>query len=301
MPIPPDVTLDPPALPEGTKFDPDATYTWDHHTSTYAYWAVVEGDGSRRLIGWKSARSHAQIPDAFPGSDAYFVHRNFSEANFGHRGIPDQYLAYDWTITTDTVNQVPDVIRWESHLCGIAHDVDQFNIDTSEFRRPDTFKTVPVGSHSAETQIRNQNTLQVFRSMIGDALRRLDGWAAIDPTRTGENSWTDLREGIRAIIEDKVCQACEHHYSAREFARLHDYSAWRTALDHRRELDDIGSVVMRVPMIDRSSVPWSPHPTENLAWFGGTQVDEGWRRAVEWYDEALHRYDRTYAERYPTT
>ena len=288
------VTLHP-----GDKYRPDGVVD----TTKRLGWLTLSDEESRRV----DKTYGAQHANGFTTEELLAKAVRFGAPDkilylYEHIGqLSNTYFGYDGITGSAPVNQVPDVRKWEAHLARIAHDVDQFNIDTSEFRRPDTFKSVPVGSHSAETQIRNQNTLQVFRSMIGDALRRLDGWAAIDPTVTGSNSWSELREGIRAIIEDKVCQACEHHYSAREFARLHDYSAWRTALDHRRELDNIGSVFMRVPMIDRSSVPWSPHPTENLAWFGGTQVDEGWRRAVEWYDEAIHRYDRTYAERYPTT
>ena len=214
-----------------------------------------------------------------------------------------RYLGYDGFYSGSPVNQVYYVREWEPHLCLMAHDVDQLNIDTLELRRPESFATVPSGAHSAETLIRNQNTMQVFRAGIGDALRRLDRWAKLAPEGTDSftTDWQQQREGIRVIIEDKVCQACEHKYSAREFARLHDYSAWRTILDHRRVLDEVtGSVIMRVPTIVRDAVPWTPHATENLAFFGGTDVEQGWRTAIEWYDEAVHRYDRKYATRYAT-
>ena len=145
----------------------------------------------------------------------------------------------------------------------MAHDVDQFNIDTAEMRRPDSYATVPSGTHSAETQIRNQNTMQLFRATIGSALLKLDRWANLDPAKGGSGvfseDWKEQREGIRVIIEDKVCQACEHKFSAREFARLHDYSAFRTILDHRRVLDEVtGSVLMRVPVIVRDAVALDP-------------------------------------------
>ena len=136
-------------------------------------------------------------------------------------------------------------------------------------------------------------------------MRRLDRWSKLPPegdTGAFSTDWKLQEEGIRVIIEDKLCQACEHKYSAREFARLHDYSAWRTILDHRRVLDEgTGSVIMRLPIIVRDTEPWTPHATENLTFFGGTDVDQGWRTAVEWYDEAIHRFDRLYSERYVTT
>ena len=214
------------------------------------------------------------------------------------------YLDYNGHYSRLPVNQTPYVQKWEPHLCTMAHDTDQFNIDATEFRKPGSYKDVPLGVHSAETQIRNQNTLQVFRAMIGDALRRLDAWSKLAPEGTDSftTDWGQQLEGIRAIIEDKVCQTCEHPFSAREFARLHDYSAWRTILDHRRVLDDVtGSAIMRVPTIVRDTEPWQPHATENLAFFGGTDLETGWRTAIEWYDEAVHRYDRLYAPRYAVT
>ena len=138
--------------------------------------------------------------------------------------------------------------------------------------------------------------------MIGDALRRLDAWAAVDPAATLNFGWKEQLPGIQNIIENKVCFACEHPHSIREFARLHDYSAWRTALDHRRVLDEVtGSVRMRVPSIVRDAVPWAPHATEDLAFFGGSSPETGWRTAIEWFDEAVHRYDRIYAARYAAT
>ena len=214
------------------------------------------------------------------------------------------WMDYDGNAQTSQVNQLPDLDVWERHVCSMAHDTDQFNIDAVEFRKPSSYKDVPQGAHSAETQIRNQNTLQFFRAVIGNAFRKLDAWAKLDPrgdTGSFSTDWKQQREGIRAIIEDKLCQACEHQWSAREFARLHDYSAWRTILDHRRVLDEgTGSVFMRVPAIVRDAVPWTPHPTENLTFFGGNNVEVGWETAVSWYDEAIHRYDRLYAPRYAT-
>ena len=56
-----------------------------------------------------------------------------------------------------------------------------------------------------------------------------------------------------------------------------------------------------LPIIVRDTEPWTPHATENLTFFGGTDVDQGWRTAIEWYDEAIHRFDRKYSERYVTT
>ena len=217
---------------------------------------------------------------------------------------PPWYMDYDGNAQSSQVNQIPDLDVWERHVCNMAHDTDQFNIDAIEFRKPSSYKDVPQGAHSAETQIRNQNTLQFFRAVIGQAFRKLDAWAKLDPrgdTGSFSTDWKLQREGIRAIIEDKLCQACEHQWSAREFARLHDYSAWRTILDHRRVLDEgTGSVFMRVPAIVRDAVPWTPHPTENLTFFGGNNVEVGWETAVSWYDEAIHRYDRLYAPRYAT-
>ena len=192
--------------------------------------------------------------------------------------------------------------KWQPHLYLMAHHVDQFHEYCIGHRRPDSYQIIPGGAYSAEMQIRNQNALQVFRPMIGDALRRLDAWAAIDPEAVLNFGWKEQLPGIQNIIENKVCFVCEHPYSIREFARLHDYSAWRTALDYQQVIDEVtGSVRMRVPSIVRDVEPWTPHATENLAFFGGTMPETGWKQAIRWFDIAVHRYDRLYAARYAAT
>ena len=196
-----------------------------------------------------------------------------------------KYVDYAGALSADPVNQIPYMRVWERHIAQMAHDVHQFSLDAGEHRLPASWSIVPGAEHSSETKIRNQNTLQVFRAIIGRSLRKLDAWSKLAPEDHAQftYSWSQQLEGIRAIIEDKLCQACEHPYSAREFHRLHDYSAWRTILDYRQILDDIGSVKMRVPEIVRDEEPWTPHPTENLASFGGNDVDSGWRRVIEWF------------------
>ena len=306
---------DEPTAPEATRLNPGEKWRVDatFDLTLKLAWAVLRDEETRRIDSAHDWRDPGTITndqmraaglraggsgggDGIPLRPTYLA--LYDENAPGH-----SYLRYDGRHTNTPVNQVPDVRKWEPHLCLMAHDVDQFNIDTAEMRRPDSYATVPSGTHSAETQIRNQNTMQLFRATIGDALRRLDRWAALDPAKGGSGvfseDWKEQREGIRAIIEDKVCQACEHKFSAREFARLHDYSAFRTILDHRRVLDEVtGSVIMRVPTIVRDAEPWTPHATENLTFFGGNDVEQGWRTAIEWYDEAVHRYDRLYADRY---
>ena len=270
-----------------------------------SYWAALKTDGSREIVGFSHGIQTSQhhyraerLLDLFPDAHLHYIreHRN------DQPDLP-AWVDYDWATSTEEVNQIPYVQRWQPHVCLTAHDVDQFNEYSIEHRRADSYKIVPGGAHSAETQIRNQNTLQVFRAMIGDALRRLDKWANLPEagdTGAFSTDWKQQLEGIRNIIENKLCQACQHQWSAREFARLHDYSAWRTILDHRRVLDEeTGSAIMRVPVIVRDTEPWQPHATENLAFFGGTDLETGWRTAIEWYDEAVHRYDRLYAPRYP--
>ena len=298
MPEPEATRLNP-----GEKYRPDATFD---HTNKMA-WARLADEEIRSVdhdTSWVEPNSHTDEQfraravryAGAPDKPVYLAVWSDAATGYG-------YLGYDGIYSRSPVNQAYYVRKWEPHLCLMAHDVDQLNIDTLELRRPESFATVPSGAHSAETLIRNQNTMQVFRAMIGDALRRLDRWADLAPEGTDSFStdWQQQREGIRVIVEDKVCQACEHKYSAREFARLHDYSAWRTILDHRRVLDEVtGSVIMRVPTIVRDAVPWTPHATENLAFFGGNDVEQGWRTAIEWYDEAVHRYDRKYATRYAT-
>ena len=292
------VTLHP-----GDKYRPDGVVD----TTKKLGWAELRDEKTRRVKRanpWSNPNGFTTegfLADAVqfgaPDKPLYVAEYSVTETGYS-------YLGYDGIYSATAVNQVPDVREWESHLCQRAHDVNLFRAEGVEFRKPGTFADVPLGVHSAETQIRAQNTLQVFRAMIGEALRKLDKWANLLPEEGGSGvfskDWKAQREGIRAIIEDKVCATCDHPFSAREFAMLHDYSAWRTILDHRRVLDEeTGSVIIRVPAIVRTSEPWQPHATDNLAFFGGNNdVDSLRRRAVEWFDEAVHRFDRLYAPRY---
>ena len=308
----------------GVVYDPTKTYsewTGDEdttHTPSIGWLIYEDGDASDRTPD-RVLHSGRTIYATPYWHSAYLAGLNLTGpaiavandchdiASWGQRPQQDnlwkdKYVDYDGSISDDPVNQVPYFRDWEAHLCRMAHDVDQFNEYSVEHRRPDSYKIVPGGTHSAETQIRNQNALQVFRPMIGDALRRIDAWSKIDPQAVLNFGWKEQLPGLKNIIENKVCYACPHPHAIREFAILHDYSAWRTALDHREIIGDpdTGTVRMRVPLIVKDSIPWTPHPTEDLAFFGG-DVETGWHRSIEWFNEAVNRYDRIYAALYAAT
>ena len=307
----------------GTVYDPTKTYAeytgevGSDHLPLMGWLIYEDGDVSdrtpdkvlcpprSRIFNYADVNFLTGLPQSGPSIS---VANDCSDLSWGDRPQEDllwrgNYVDYAGAVSADPVNQLPYMRVWERHVAQMAHDVHQFSLDAGEHRLPASWSVVPGAEHSPETKIRNQNTLQVFRAIIGYALRKLDAWSKLAPEGHAQFTydWGQQLEGIRAIIEDKLCQACEHPYSAREFHRLHNYSAWRTVLDHRRILDDRGSAKMRVPLIVRDDVPWTPHATEDLTFFGGSStelVDAGWREAIEWFDEAVHRYDRKYAPRY---
>ena len=212
-------------LNPGEKYRADATFDLTKKLS----WVWIKDEETRRVQTTGSWAEPGTITNEqmlaaavrFGAPDRRPIYlAEYQENEPGYR-----YLDYAGFYSFDPVNQVYYVREWEPHLCTMAHDVDQFNTNTAEFRRPDSWKKVPHGDHSAETQIRNQNTMQVFRAGIGDALRRLDRWANLAPEGTDSFStdWQQQREGIRAHHRRQVVpslRAQVQRSRVREAARL---------------------------------------------------------------------------------
>ena len=151
---------------ESTRIKPGDPYRDDgtFDLTKKLSWAVLEDLETRRVrvgLSWREAIPSSQYMLNDIETTSYPLdHVYLAEYNEDYTGA--NYLGYNGHYSRTAVNQVPKFRKWEPHICRMAHDTDQFNIDATEFRKAESYKDIPMGVHSAETQIRNQNTTAII-------------------------------------------------------------------------------------------------------------------------------------------
>ena len=230
MPLPPERTFDPVAPVEGTKYDPAATYAFDNSLSGYAYWAVLSTDGSRRLIGWKHLNHRAQIPTDFPGSDAYLIHRSGVEyRNLNPGDI--RYIDYDWSLSTEPVNQWAFVNPWRAHVATFAHSFDALPGFES-------FNQLPAAS--------KVTAFQVGQTIGGHAWERLAFWLTYDAALSEDWKLGIVMDPVKKAV-DAVCIECQSVSAARRLALNINATTFAAKL-----------AAGRIHGTNRTATPWEP-------------------------------------------
>ena len=189
MPLPPDITFDPPALAEGTKYDPDTAYDLDATLNSHAYWAILSGDGSRSLIGYKTVTLHAQIPTDFPGMDAYLIHRHRREAY----STDGEWIDYDWTLSTEIVNQYGYLPEWRSHVATFCHSFDAL-AGFESFRQLSATQKVTA--------------FRVGQTIGGHAWERIAFWLTYDASLSEDWKLGIVFDPVKKAV-DAVCIECQ--------------------------------------------------------------------------------------------
>ena len=189
MPLPPDITFDPVAPAEGTKYDPDTIYDLDATLNSHAYWAILSDDGSRSLIGYKNVTVHAQIPTDFPGMDAYLIHRNRREAY----STDDEWIDYDWTLSTIPVNQYGYLPEWRSHVATFCHSFDAL-AGFESFRQLSATQKVTA--------------FRVGQTIGGHAWERLAFWLTYDASLSEDWKLGIVFDPVKKAV-DAVCIECQ--------------------------------------------------------------------------------------------
>ena len=191
---------------------------------------------------------------------------------------------------------------WFEHTSTFAHEIDQLYADhTHQMRQPDSYKTLPDMPHDTESNMRNQNALQVGRGMCGYAFQQTEDFARlpIDGGGTG-NVATDWKLHYPKVLEDiqELCVFCEHAFFLRQFLIKHDVVAWRNALDEVlvKRAGDQELRYMRCPKVDKTSEPWMPS-TDNFATFSGNAPLRWWKNNMVKWGEAVDYYDAHYGQR----
>ena len=227
MPLPPDIVFDPPALPEGTKYDPDTVYSFDSTLNNNAYWAIFATDGSRKLIGYNPVTAYAQIPTTFPGSDAYLIHRHRRES----LSPAGKYIDYDWTLSTEKVNQYGYLPKWRADVARFCHSFD------------------PLPGFESFRQLSATQKVTAFRvgqTIGGHAWERLAFWLTYDASLSEDWKLGIVFDPVKKAV-DAVCIECQSVSAALRLAlniNATDFSA-KLAAGH-------------IHGTDRTVNPWIP-------------------------------------------
>ena len=230
MPLPPEITFDPNPPVEGTKYDPDATYTLASNLGSYAYWAVLATDRSRRVIGYKHVNHHAQIPTDFPGADAYLIHRSSREISGLNPGYI-RYIDYDWTFGSEPVNQWAFVNPWRAHVATFAHSFDALPGFES-------FRSLPAAS--------KVTAFQVGQTIGGHAWERLAFWLTYDAALSEDWKLPLVMDPVKKAV-DAVCIECQSVSAARRLALNINATTFAAKL-----------AAGRIHGTNRSATPWEP-------------------------------------------
>ena len=199
MALPSDRTFDPPPLAEGTKLDPDATYTFDYSLRQYATWIAVRPGGDRRIVGYDLISSYARMPAKFPDCDIFFVYMRdttrFNNLGVHHNlySLSDQYLGYDWTFHTEPVNQWAYLHEWRADVSRFCHSFDALPGFES-------FRQLSAAAKIA--------AYQVGQTIGGHAWERLAFWLTYDAALSDDWKLPIVFDPVKKA-RDAACLECQ--------------------------------------------------------------------------------------------
>ena len=239
MPLPSDITFDPVPPAEGTKYDADALLELDDTLASHAYWAIVATDGSRRMAGLSLTTLNPL--QYFPGHDAYLIHRNTtdqhpwsfaSQPEYTARSTrPTAYLAYDWTLTAEEVNQYGFLPEWRADVARFCHSFDALP-GFESFRQL--------------TAAQKTTAFRVGQTIGGHAWERMAFWTTYDASLSDDWKLPIVMDPVKKA-RNAVCVECQSVVAALDLALSIDAAAFTTKLSQGR-----------IHGTDRTVNPWIP-------------------------------------------
>ena len=184
------------------------------------------------MIGYKHVNAHAQIPTDFPGADAYLIHRSSIEVRGAlNRGDPAGYIDYDWTLSTEPVNQWAFVNPWRAHVATFAHSFDALPGFES-------FRSLPAAS--------KVTAFQVGQTIGGHAWERLAFWLTYDAALSEDWKLPLVMDPVKKAV-DAVCIECQSVSAARRLALNINATTFAAKL-----------AAGRIHGTNRTATPWEP-------------------------------------------
>ena len=215
---------------------------------------------------------------------------------------PGDFVGYDGLRSTEPVNQVPDFLTWVRHATTFAHEIDSYYADhTHQLRQRESYRTLPDMPHTDESNMRNQNALQLGRGACGYVFDKVLLYSKLPQDGGGSGvlatDWKMQRGGVLEDVE-ALCLTCPHPYWLRQFIVKHDVARWRTALDELLVRTAGGRTFsyMRCPKIDRSTEIWLPS-TASITTFSGNAPLNWWKTQMVNWGKAVDYYDAHFARR----
>lgn len=263
-------------------------------TTGTVYLYPVAPDGSRRLLLIEEDHEEAE------GSTAYWQ----IPAGGTVDGRRDGYVAYTATplppglLLTNInngfysnyagafgdhrpVNQVPYALRWREVLAAAADNLKNTHWANHFHMRENVFAFDPSQTALTHDQrVRVENTVHIFRNLIGALWQKIDAWANTDPPPA---TWkTDLAATgttVRALVEAFCSLAGEGRGCVEHACDTHDIIAWeqkrRTQPTHAWYLDAAGGVGTAVAQTDAERANNLSAYRSALDYFGRTNGHEG--------------------------
>ena len=294
--------LEPLPIPFGTKAD-GTRYTWPTDHYDRCFWAFLSKDGERRIVAITYAHNEHRIATLFPGyPDAYLMDGHFRHATPGISSTsfyPDSklfYAAYDWSVSTEAVNQWSWRNPFRENLAILSHQLEG---------------DLGLWWLTVASEIEKQALYNVLSTVISRAWILFERWGEIpvgEMNADGELLW-------RLSLPDQLerhrlmCGMCDIPDFVRTFydnttAEFGGGEIEGTALEEFMNKYRVASAWM--PDIT-APAPWVPHVEIDAATTAGLATQDEvstatrlwWREGFDAWDTVRNHYNLNFAQRHP--
>ena len=230
--------------PNGHRYEPGQTFPQisgradegvDSGTSVNAsYWVAIKPNKTREVLGRSNgprSRDSHKNADAllvdYPNAEVYYIRGIWRD----HSTSIKTWMNYDWTVSTEIVNQYGYLPKWKAHVGRFAHSFDS------------------LPSFESFNQLSAAQKVTAFRvgqTIAGHAWERLGFWTSYDASLSDDWKLPIVIDPIRKAV-DAVCFECQSESAAR-----------RLALTINASLFDAKLAQGHIHGTDRTVNPWIP-------------------------------------------